>query len=110
VGPHREPNSATELLERGGVDPADIHRRVEARLTLGASSQAAERIPWTPYSRKAIALAEARSAERGAVHIDCDDLLVGLARVGRSVAATVLTEAGFEVPAPDRTADRDQQP
>ncbi|KUO18337.1 hypothetical protein AQJ91_26665 [Streptomyces dysideae] len=102
-----EPNSATELLERGGVDPAAIHRKVEDRLALGAS-QAAERIAWTPYSRKAIALAEVRSAESGAARIDCGDLLVGLARVGRGVAATVLTEAGFEVPVLDRTADRDQ--
>ncbi|MET7733484.1 hypothetical protein ABZT02_19230 [Streptomyces sp. NPDC005402] len=60
------------------------------------ASQAAERIAWTPYSRKAIDLAEARSSEEaGAALIDCDDLLVGLALVGRGVAATVLREAGF---------------
>ncbi|MEV0638269.1 hypothetical protein AB0I77_25665 [Streptomyces sp. NPDC050619] len=74
--------------------PATVHRAVASRLTLGAS-QADERIAWTPYSRKAIALAEARSEQAGAAHIDCADLLVGLARVGRGVAATVLTEAGF---------------
>ncbi|MFF7640616.1 Clp protease N-terminal domain-containing protein [Streptomyces canus] len=89
-----EPNSATRLLESAGASPAAVHDDVGARLTMGAS-QAAERIAWTPYSRKAIDLAEARSAEAGAAHIDCDDLLVGLALVGRGVAATVLKDAGF---------------
>lgn len=91
-----ESNSATRLLEETGVCPATVHRSVGDRLAMGAS-QAAERIAWTPYSRKAIALAEARSQETGAAHIDCDDLLVGLAGVGRGVAATVLTDAGFDM-------------
>ncbi|MEB3964439.1 hypothetical protein OKJ48_30035 [Streptomyces kunmingensis] len=49
-----------------------------------------------PYSRKAIALAEARSEQSGSDRIDCHDLLIGLARVGRGVAADVLAEAGFD--------------
>jgi hypothetical protein len=65
------------------------------------ASQAAERIAWTPYSRKAIAIAETRSERDGSVTIDCDDLLVGLAQVGRGVAATVLTDAGFSLAALD---------
>jgi hypothetical protein len=89
-----EDNSATRLLEAAGVSPQAVHRSAGDRLTLGAS-QAAERIAWTPYSRKAIALAEARSEENGSTVIDCDDLLLGLTQVGRGVAATVLTEAGF---------------
>jgi hypothetical protein len=60
------------------------------------ASQAAERIAWTPYSRKAIAIAEARSQRNGSDHIDCDDLLIGLAQVGRGVASGVLTTAGFD--------------
>ncbi|MEU1474587.1 Clp protease N-terminal domain-containing protein [Streptomyces sp. NPDC005760] len=77
-----EPDSATRLLESAGVSPSDVHDDVGARLTMGAS-QAAERIDWTPYSRKAIALAEARSEEAGAGRIGCDDPLFGLALVGR---------------------------
>ncbi len=88
-----EPNSATRLLEAAGVSPDTVHQAVTGRLGTGAS-QAAERIAWTPYSRKAIALAEARGEGD---RIDCDDLLVGLARLGRGVAATVLTEAGFDL-------------
>ncbi|WP_234311918.1 Clp protease N-terminal domain-containing protein [Streptomyces griseus] len=90
-----EANSATRLLETSGVAARDVHRGVGTRLSLGAS-QAAERIAWTPYSRKAIALAEARAARRDRERIDCEDLLVGLAGIGRGVAAAVLTEAGFE--------------
>ncbi|MFF5016567.1 Clp protease N-terminal domain-containing protein [Streptomyces sp. NPDC001165] len=89
-----EDNSATRLLQAAGVSPETVHRSVGARLSMGAS-QAAERIPWTPYSRKAVAIAEARSEQNGSDLIDCDDLLIGLAQVGRGVAADVLTEAGF---------------
>ncbi|MFF3691095.1 Clp protease N-terminal domain-containing protein [Streptomyces sp. NPDC002187] len=72
------------------------------------ASQAAERIAWTPYSRKAIAVAEARSEQNGSSRIDCDDLLIGLAQVGRGVAAAVLTDAGFDLTAIDTTpADAD---
>jgi hypothetical protein len=35
--------------------------------------KAAERIAWTPYSRKAIAIAEARSEQNGSDRIDCDE-------------------------------------
>ncbi|MGI5198223.1 Clp protease N-terminal domain-containing protein [Streptomyces sp. CA-288835] len=92
-----KPNSATRLLEASGVAPDVVHRSVEAHLSMGAS-QAAERIAWTPYSRKAIALAEEQA---GSALIDCDHLLRGLCRVGRGVAATVLAEAGFTTAAPD---------
>jgi ATP-dependent Clp protease ATP-binding subunit ClpA len=89
-----EDNSVTRLLQAAGVSPDTVHRSVGTRLSVGAS-QAAERIPWTPYSRKAVAIAEARSEHNGSDRIGCEDLLIGLAHVGRGVAATVLTEAGF---------------
>ncbi|MDX3732517.1 Clp protease N-terminal domain-containing protein [Streptomyces caniscabiei] len=95
-------NSATRLLQTAGVSPETVHQSVGTRLSMGAS-QAAERIAWTPYSRKAIAIAEARSKQNGSDRIDCDDLLIGLAQVGRGVAADVLTEAGFAPAALDTT-------
>jgi ATP-dependent Clp protease ATP-binding subunit ClpA len=97
-----EDNSATRLLQTVDVPPEAVHRSVGTRLSMGAS-QAAERIAWTPYSRKAIAIAEARSEQNGSDRIDCDDLLIGLAQVGRGVAADVLTEAGFDPAAIDAT-------
>ncbi|WP_234379905.1 Clp protease N-terminal domain-containing protein [Streptomyces caniscabiei] len=90
-----EDNSATRLLRAAGILPETVHRSVGTRLSMGAS-QAAERIAWTPYSRKAIAIAEAHSKQNGSDHIDCDDLLIGLAEVGRGVASDVLTTAGFD--------------
>ncbi|MFI8242665.1 Clp protease N-terminal domain-containing protein [Streptomyces sp. NPDC085866] len=98
-------NSATRLLQAAGVSPETVHRSVGTELSPGAS-QAAERIAWTPYSRKAIAIAQARSEHNGSDHIDCDDLLIGLTQVGRGVAANVLTEAGFDPAALDSTAAR----
>ena len=89
-----EDNSATRLLQDSGVSAEAVHRSVGGRLSMGAS-QAAERIAWTPYSRKAIALAEARVEQAGSQLIDCADLLVGLAEVGRGVASLVLAENGF---------------
>jgi ATP-dependent Clp protease ATP-binding subunit ClpA len=76
-----EDNSATRLLRTAGVSPETVRRSVGTRLSTGAS-QAAARIVWTPYSRKAIAIAEARSEPNGSDRIDCDDLLFGLAQVG----------------------------
>ncbi|MFF6783388.1 Clp protease N-terminal domain-containing protein [Streptomyces sp. NPDC012510] len=90
-----EDNGATRLLRAVGVSPETVHHSVGTRLGMGAS-QAAERIAWTPYSRKAIAMAEARSGRNGYDRIDCDDLLIGLAQVGRGVAADILAEAGFD--------------
>ena len=90
-----EENSATRLLSAAGVSAAEVHRAVGARLSMGAS-QAAERIAWTPYSRKAMALAEERAEEAGSARIDCDHLLLGLARIGRGVAAAVLDETGAD--------------
>lgn len=96
-------NGATRLLQAAGVSPDTVHRTVGTRLSTGAS-QAAERIAWTPYSRKAIALAEARSEQNGSDRIDCDDLLIGLAQVGRGVAADILAEAGFAPTTLDATS------
>lgn len=93
-----EDNSATRLLRTAGIPPEKVHQSVETRLSMGAS-QAAERIAWTPYARKAISLAEARSEQNGSARIDCDDLLIGLARVGRGVGAAVLGDAGFDLEA-----------
>ncbi|MBO0788809.1 MAG: hypothetical protein J2P30_22945 [Actinobacteria bacterium] len=86
-------NSATRLLRAAGAEPQDVQAAAGARLTMGAS-QAAERIAWTPYSRKAIAIAEQRA---GTAPIDCHHLLLGLAQLGRGPAATVLKDAGLDV-------------
>ncbi|MFG3259960.1 Clp protease N-terminal domain-containing protein [Streptomyces sp. NPDC048172] len=102
-----EENTATALLAAAGADPAEIHRAVGAQIGMGAS-QAAERIAWTPYSRKAIALAEEfagefaeeyageHAGEAGSSLIDCDHLLLGLTRIARGAAATVLSTAGLD--------------
>ncbi|MFG2225507.1 Clp protease N-terminal domain-containing protein [Streptomyces sp. NPDC048644] len=101
-----EENSATALLEAAGARPADVHRAVGERLGTGAS-QAAERIAWTPYSRKAMALAEERAEAAGSPLIDCAHLLLGLAAIGRGVACAVLAETGGSMAALGEAARRD---
>ncbi|NLU70181.1 hypothetical protein HCC30_23420 [Streptomyces sp. HNM0574] len=87
-------NSATRLLRAAGAAPDELHAAVADRLGTGAS-RAAERIAWTPYSRKAIALAEERAGQAGDALIGCDHLLLGLAAIGRGAAAAVLGAAGL---------------
>ncbi|MER6175730.1 Clp protease N-terminal domain-containing protein [Streptosporangium sp. NPDC001681] len=60
------------------------------------ASQAAERIAFTPYSRKALAVAEELVRQSGAPAIGCEHLLIGLVRVGRGTAAAALNDAGFD--------------
>ncbi|MET9785979.1 hypothetical protein [Streptomyces canus] len=76
----------------------DLDLGVDLREDLGDHGEAGG------YSRKAIDLAEARSERNGSDRIDCDDLLVGLAQVGRGVPADVLAEAGFDPAARDTTS------
>lgn len=87
-------NSATRLLREAGASPEQLHVSIENRLRFGAS-QAAVRIAWTPYARKAIAIAEERATQAGATLIHCSHLLLGLAQVGRGVATAVLADAGL---------------
>jgi Clp amino terminal domain, pathogenicity island component len=90
-----EDNTATRQLDRLGVSVDDLRRTLRTHFGTGAS-QAAERIAWTPYSRKALAIARGIATEEKAAGIGCDHLLIGLARIGRGVAATVLQEAGVD--------------
>lgn len=89
-----ESNAATALLNRLDVSVDEVRTSLEQRLTVGAS-QAAERIAWTPYSRKAIALAKELSEEAGSTVIGSDHVLAGLFDLGRGVAAEVLAQAGI---------------
>ncbi|MDX3311876.1 Clp protease N-terminal domain-containing protein [Streptomyces sp. NPDC054884] len=100
-----EDNDATRLLRAAGASPGDLHQAVGKRLSTGAS-QAAERIAWTPYSRKAIAIAEERARTAGSDRIGCDHLLLGLAQIGRGVAASVLGDAGLDAATLDDTSSR----
>jgi Clp amino terminal domain, pathogenicity island component len=89
-----EDNSATRLLESLDIPVGDLRRTLQARFGMGAS-QAAERIAFTPYSRKALAIAEELARQHGSAGIACDHLLAGLVHVDRGIAATVLDEAGL---------------
>lgn len=84
-----EDNTATRLLRHLGLSPGALRRDLEPRLTPGAS-QAAERIAWTPYARRALAAARDLARAEGLAEIGCDHLLAGLASLARGVAADVL--------------------
>ncbi len=86
-------NSATRLLAAAGISSEELSDALETRFNLGAS-QAAERIAWTPYSRRAVALAKDYASETNGGVITCAHVLTGLAQLGRGVAARVLDEWG----------------
>ncbi len=93
-----EPNTATALLESVGVDVAQVRRAVARHLPLGAS-QAAARIPWTPYARKILTLAAESAGERGGSRIECRHVLIAILRLGRGRAADALGRAGVNMAA-----------
>jgi Clp amino terminal domain, pathogenicity island component len=91
LGVTAEPNAATELIAARGASLQDLRGRLQAQLTLGAS-QAADRIPWTPYARKTLALAKQTATARHADAIGCDHVILGLIQLGRGPAAQALRE------------------
>lgn len=81
-------NSATRLL---GARAGEVRARAAAHLSVGAS-QAAERIAFTPYARKAMELARTHA---GGAPITCAGLLKALVEVHRGAAARILTDVGL---------------
>jgi hypothetical protein len=84
-----ETNTATALLTSRGVAIDQLRHSLESQLGLGAS-QAADRIAWTPYARKVIALAKERAEQTTSAMMGCDHVLAGLIILNRGVATDVL--------------------
>ncbi|MGI8334213.1 Clp protease N-terminal domain-containing protein [Actinomadura scrupuli] len=99
-----ENNSAVRLLASLGVPADPLRQQIQSSLTMGAS-QAAKRIAWTPYTRKALDTAHELAAEEECP-IGCKHLLLGLASLGRGVAATALAEASVGRPTLTRARSR----
>jgi hypothetical protein len=91
-----EDNSATRLLAELNVSVDELRRSLGSRLSMGAS-QAAERIAFTPYSRRTVAVARECATRQGAPGIGCDHLLIGLAQIGRGPATTVMKDVGVDL-------------
>ena len=87
-------NSATAALAAMAVSPSQLRDMLEKRLGVGASL-AAERIAWTPYARRAAALAKDIATEHGLIQVRCDHFLAGLVQLGRGVAGELLAATGI---------------
>lgn len=87
-------NAATAQIARAGAAPDAVRASTEARMTLGGS-QAAARIPWTPYARKVAGLAVQHATALGRTEQRADDWLAGLIALGRGTAAEVLAAHGI---------------
>ncbi len=91
----RSDNSATALLQRSEIDLELLARDVERSFVRGASAPSA-RIAWTPYARRALAMAKADAQRGGGGPIGCAHVLVALAGLGAGVAARVLAANGAD--------------
>jgi hypothetical protein len=95
LGVTAEPNAATGLIEELGGSINEMRTALEHRMGLGAS-QAAERIAWTPFARKSMALAKEAATDEHA-HIGCDHLVIGMTQLGRGAAAQALAGQGVTI-------------
>lgn len=87
-------STATRLLEAHGARREELARALEAVFVPGASPPA-RRIAWTPYARRALALAKDAAQEGVGGPIGCAHVVVGLARLGTGVATRLLVEHGL---------------
>ena len=94
LGITAQANSATALLESHSVDVEVLRRTLRANMTPGAS-QAAERIAWTPYARRAIQLADEAASGTPETSIGTDHMLIGIVRLGRGSTAEALRNVGI---------------
>jgi hypothetical protein len=95
-------NAATRVLAAAAVPADGLRHDLESRMSLGGS-QAAARIPWTPYARKCADLAEQHAAKAGRAEVGTVDWLAALLELGRGAAADALRSHGVTtVDAPPR--------
>jgi DNA-binding transcriptional regulator YhcF (GntR family) len=89
-------NTAARLLERLGVDTAQVRRTLEGALREGSAEGRAPRaLPYTSRMRVAIEAAALEAAELGREGVDGDLLLLGLLAEGKGIAAHVLRAQGI---------------
>lgn len=104
-------NAATAQIVRAGADPDAVRATTENRMTLGGS-QAAARIPWTPYARRVAGLAAQHAIDLNRAEQGADDWLAALLALGRGIAAEVLASHGItempvgETPKPKKRATK----
>ncbi len=84
--------TVAEVLARVGVTLDDARREAVAVVGRGESPFAGDHLGLTARADKVLELAAKESRERGADEISSEDLVLGLVREGRGVAAIVLTK------------------
>lgn len=90
-------NAATKSLSAASVSVDAVRQDLESRMSLGGS-QAAARIPWTPYARKCADLAEQHAIEADRPEVGAADWLAALLDIGRGAAADTLRSHGVTTP------------
>ncbi len=96
LGLLRDAGPTARLLEERGVSLAVARERALAKVGRGEGA-AAGRLPITPRARKVLELALREARHRGVAAPTPDDVLLGLVREGKGVAAQVLREVAGDL-------------
>ncbi len=83
-----------EVLDRLGVDPEEVRKRVAAAVRRGSAGPALGELPYTSRAKKVLELAMAAARELDQAHVGTEHILLGLLREEKGIAANVLRTLG----------------
>ena len=85
---------AVNVLQALGVDLESVRMEVEKAVGVGPEMKTIGNIPFTPRSKKVLALASTEARALGHTYVGTEHILLGLLREGEGVAARVLERLG----------------
>ena len=88
---------AVDVLQSLGVDLEGVRMEVEKAVGLGPEMKTIGNIPFTPRSKKVLALASSEARALGHTYVGTEHILLGLLREGEGVAARVLERLGVDL-------------
>lgn len=88
---------AVDALQALGVDLEGVRLEVEKAVGVGPEMKTVGNIPFTPRSKKVLALASSEARALGHTYVGTEHVLLGLLREGEGVAARVLERLGVDL-------------
>jgi ATP-dependent Clp protease ATP-binding subunit ClpC len=88
---------AVTVLQKLGVTLETIQPKIEQLCGRAPDKKASGNIPYTPRTKKVLALAVRSAKELGHTYVGTEHLLIGILTEGGGVAAKVLKESGIDI-------------
>jgi predicted cupin superfamily sugar epimerase len=86
---------ANAVLQREGVDGAEVRRRIEEAIQTGRGNTATRDLPYTTRAKKILEFSMAEARELRHSYVGTEHLLLGVLREGKNIAAAVLVDCGL---------------